>query len=357
MKIIEKNTECFSLKHISICFTEMSSQEQAKLDNLLYRVRAKTLVDKHDLLAFLTIYELADLIKVWPVSQEKLALERIFKRHQIIWSGQNFSFDLTLDPIVYSIVNVTPDSFYDGAEENLNLDFILQRVEQDLQEGAQVIELGGKSSRPGYADISPEEEWQRLAQPLQNIRQAFPEAVIAIDTDEAYVMQRVLDAGADIINDIDGFDTPEKLQLMQEYQPALVAMNNGRAGMNYADNAYQELPAYFTEKQKEFNQLDIANAQICVDPGVGFSGGATGIDSLQRVKTTELLTNLGLPVMIAISRKSFMTNLLNMEVDERLLSTLILENQMMMDGGRVLRVHDVAATRRLIENFKIYQKY
>lgn len=90
MKIIEKNTECFSLKHISICFTEMSSQEQAKLDNLLYRVSAKTLIDKHDLLAFLTIYELADLIKFWPASQEKLALERIFKRHQIIWSGQNF---------------------------------------------------------------------------------------------------------------------------------------------------------------------------------------------------------------------------------------------------------------------------
>ncbi|MDG6119724.1 dihydropteroate synthase [Lactococcus formosensis] len=357
MKIIEKNTESFSLKQISICFTKISSQEQAKLDNLLYRVRSKTILANHDVLAFLTIYELEDLIKAWPTSQEKLDLERIFKRHQIIWSGQNFSFDLTLNPIVYSIVNVTPDSFYDGAEENLNLDFILQRVEQDLQEGAQVIELGGKSSRPGYADISPEEEWLRLAQPLQSIRKAFPEAVIAIDTDEAYVMRRVLDAGADIINDIDGFDTPEKLHLMQEYQPALVAMNNGRAGMNYADNVYQEIPAYFAEKQKELNQFDIADAQICVDPGVGFSGGTTGVDSLQRVKTTELLTSLGLPVMIAISRKSFMTNLLNMEVDERLLSTLILENQMMMDGGRVLRVHDVAATHRLIENFKIYQKY
>ena len=105
---------------------------------------------------------------------------------------------------------------------------------------------------------------------MQSIRKAFPEAVIAIDTDEAYVMQRVLDAGADIINDIDGFDTPEKLQLMQEYQPALVAMNNGRAGMHYADNVYQELPVYFTEKQKELNQLDIANAQICVDQALVF---------------------------------------------------------------------------------------
>ncbi|MEY8536860.1 dihydropteroate synthase [Lactococcus muris] len=357
MKIIEQNTDSFSLKHIVVKFTDCNSQELTSLNDILFRLGSKTLLDGRDMLAFFTIYQLSDFIQVWPFPQGKSALETIFKRHKIIWSGKNFSFDLTLDPIVYGIVNVTPDSFYDGAKENLTLDYILRRVEQDLQNGAHVVELGGKSSRPGYVDISPEEEWQRLAEPLKNIRRAFPEAVIAIDTDEAYVMQRVLDEGADIINDIDGFDTPEKLLLIQEYQPALVVMNNGRAGLHYADNVYQELPAYFADKQKELKELGIASTQICIDPGVGFSGGATGVDSLQRLKTTELLTKLGLPVMIAISRKSFMSNLLNMEVDERLISTLILESQMMMDGGRVLRVHDVEATHRLIENFKIYQKY
>lgn len=357
MKIIEQNTDSYSLTHLAIRFADCSSQDLGNLDKILFRVGAKTLLAEQEMLAFFTIYQLSELIEYWPFSQGKSDLEMIFKRQQILWSGKNFSIDLTLDPIIYGIVNVTPDSFYDGAEENLTMDYILRRVEQDLQEGAHVIELGGKSSRPGYADISPEEEWQRLAQPLRSIRKAFPESIIAIDTDEAYVMQRVLDEGADIINDIDGFDTAEKLKLLQEYQPALVAMNNGRAGMRYADNVYQELPAYFADKQKELNAYGIANIQICTDPGVGFSGGATGIDSLQRLKTTEILSRLGLPVMIAISRKSFMTNLFNMEVDERLFSTLILEAQMMMAGGRVLRVHDVKATKRLVENFKIYQKY
>lgn len=357
MKIIELNTASFSLKHIAVKFTDISSQEISLLHNILFRVGAKVLLEEKELVAFFTIYELSEFINIWPFPQTKPVLEDIFKRQEIIWSGKNFSFNLTLEPIIYAIVNITPDSFYDGAEENLTIDYILRRVEQDLAAGAHVIELGGKSSRPGYADISPEEEWQRLAQPLRSIRKAFPEAVIAVDTDEAYVMQRVLDEGADIINDIDGFDRPEKLMLMREYQPALVAMNNGRAGLHYADNVYQELPAYFANKKKELNELTVTDAQICVDPGVGFSGGPTGIDSLQRLKTTELLTTLGLPVMIAISRKSFMTNLFKMEVDERLFSTLMLEGQMMMDGGRVLRVHDVEATRHLIENFKIYQKY
>ncbi len=353
MKITELNLEKFSLKNIAIQFSQATAEEMRILSEKIYRVGSKVQFDQQSLLAFFNIYQLENLIENW----KNQDLEKIFNRHKIIWAGKNFSFDLTLNPIVYSIVNVTPDSFYDGAKEHLTLPYILKRAENDLANGASVLELGGKSSRPGYSDITPEQEWQRLEVALKELRKQFPKAIIAIDTDEPYVMTRVLDAGADIINDIDGFETAEKLKVLENYHPAVVAMNNGRAGFAHAENVYEELPQFFAKKQEELIRLGLKNEQICIDAGVGFFNGDSGRDSVERVKSTELLTPLGLPIMVAISRKSFMKNVFGYDGDERLLSTLMLEAQMIADGGRVLRVHDVLETKRMIDAFKIYQKF
>ena len=357
MKILELNQGSFSLKNIVIKFEELSNDELTGLQKKLYRIGSLAKLSENSFLAVLTIDELAKLLNHLENIEVKNELELIYKRHQIIWSGKNFNFDLTRKSIVYSIVNVTPDSFYDGNPDNLNISHILKRVESDLENGASVLELGGKSSRPGYADISPEEEWSRLKEPISQIRKYFPKAVLAVDTDEAYVMERVLEAGVDIINDIDGFDTADKLKVIEKYQPAVVAMNNGRAGFKYADNVYEALPLFFKDKKIELTQLGLNPEKISIDPGVGFFNGDSGSDSLQRVKTTELLSRLGLPVMIAISRKSFMGRLFNAQGEERLFSSLILEGQMVADGGRILRVHDVKETKRLLDAIEIYKEF
>ncbi|MCL2676408.1 MAG: dihydropteroate synthase [Streptococcaceae bacterium] len=276
---------------------------------------------------------------------------------KLIWSGKNFSFDLTDKPIIYSIVNVTPDSFYDGNERNLEIDYIVNRVQADLDNGADVIELGAKSSRPGYEDISPEQEWERLKEPLEILRQKFPQTVLAIDTDEAYVMEQGLQAGADIINDIDGFDTEEKLEIIAKYQPAVVSMNNGRTEFQYAECVADEFPAFFQANTQKLLQIGLKKENIAIDAGVGFYTGDNKYDALERIKSTAKLTQLGFPIMVAISRKSFMTHIFDVPVEDRLIPTLLFEAKMIADGGRILRVHDVKATRLLIDGLKIYQEH
>lgn len=357
IKISELAQDNFSLKNIGIKFAEISAQERLWLNQKLERNGSKVWLTPDEHLLFLSIDELAFLIEHFEEGMIKSQLRTIYDRHLVIFSGKNFRFDLTRKPIVYSIVNVTPDSFYDGAAENLTLSHILKRVESDLENGAAVLELGGKSSRPGYSDISPREEWQRLEKPLKEIKKHFPEAILAVDSDEAEVMEAALDAGVDIINDIDGFDQPDKLQVIEHYRPAVVAMNNGRQGFKYANNVFEELPAFFQHKSQELQELGLHKEQICVDAGVGFFSGDSGVDSVQRVKTTEMLSRLGLPVMIAISRKSFMGNVFGVNGEERLFSTLMFEAQMVADGGRILRVHDVKETKRLLDAIEIYQKF
>lgn len=357
MKIIELNQDQFSLKNIMIQFECESSKEVAELMKKLHRNGNKVQLTEHSILVTFDIFELSLFVESLQASSDKQELQNILHRHQLIWSGNNFSFDLTKKSIVYSILNITPDSFYDGAPENLSLSHILKRAESDIEHGAAVLELGGKSSRPGYSDITPEEEWLRLETPLKEIRKNFPQSVLAVDTDEAYVMERVLDIGVDIVNDIDGFDTVDKLKIVENYHPSVVAMNNGRAGFSYADNVYEELSQFFLKKSGELSQLGLKREQICIDPGVGFFTGPSGSDSVQRINTTEILTRLGLPVMIAISRKSFMGNIFGVDADERLFSTLMFEAKMMLEGGRILRVHDVAETKRLIDAVELYKTF
>lgn len=318
---------------------------------LIPRIAHKVRLSDDVNLAFLNVFELEQLAKKAP------ELHAILDEQRVIWQGERFKFDLTLDPIVYSIVNVTPDSFYDGAEEHLTLDYLRRRVAEDLRDGADVIELGAKSSRPGYADISPQEEWARLEQVIPALKADFPELVLAVDTDEPFVMERCLAAGVDIINDIDGFDTPEKLEVIQDYQPAVLAMNNGRNGFEHANNVYEELLPFFEGKVSELEKLGLSPEKIAIDAGVGFWNGDSGADSIERIKMTESLSRLGYPLMIAISRKSFLKNVFDMSPDERLFGSLLFEEKMILEGGRILRVHDVKATRRLIDGIKKYVEF
>ncbi|OTN76648.1 dihydropteroate synthase [Enterococcus sp. 8G7_MSG3316] len=160
-------------------------------------------------------------------------LEKIFQENRLVWKGRNFSFDLTKKPIIVSIVNCTPDSFYNSNNHN-EISKILHKVEKDLVQGASVIELGGKSVRPGFKDISPEVEWMRLTHVIENIKKYFPNTVLSVDTDNAYVMMYALkEYQVDIINDVTGFDNSKKIEIIKDFQPSLVVMNNGRKKIEF----------------------------------------------------------------------------------------------------------------------------
>ncbi|GAK30621.1 dihydropteroate synthase [Weissella oryzae SG25] len=357
MEIVALNPKSKALTNVGLIFKGIDEDTVVEIRRILAGNIQINWLKPDELLVSLSVFELRHLINHWAQGNAKAQLAAILAERQVIWAGKRFKFDLTFKPIVYAIVNITPDSFYDGNPNNLTLDYVLDRVAKDLAAGADVIEFGGKSSRPGYEDISPAAEWARLEQPLAAVRARFPEAVIAIDTDEPYVMEQALLAGADIINDIDGFDTAEKMALLAKYRPAVVIMNNGRAGFEYADNVYEELPSFFAAKQAALLAQGLTNEQLCIDAGVGFFDQRNGMDSVERVKATEVLTQQGLPVMLAISHKSFMSKVFAVPEEQRLTSSLVFEAKMLEAGGRVIRVHDTKATRLLIDGYIKYQEY
>ena len=356
MKIEELNTQSYSLNHISICFSELTEIKRQTIMKKLFRVGNKVMIDETTLIVLFDSFELEKQINHWDDPNEKAQLQQILNRQKIVWSGAHFNFDLTNQPIVYTIMNITPDSFHDGAQENLNVDSFLKKVENQLIDGASVIELGGKSSRPGYLDITPNQEWLRLEKPLKALKKQFPDVTVAIDTDEPEVMERVLDCGVDIINDIDGFDTDEKLKVIEQYRPSVVAMNNGRTPFLYSDDVFEELSGFYEHKKQELLHTGLKKEQICTDPGVGFYDPNRGGDSLERAKSSELLSRFGLPVMIAISHKRFLSQDFGFSDQDRGFGNLMLEAQMIADGGRVLRVHDTKDTKLLIDGFKKYKQ-
>ncbi|MFC6176863.1 dihydropteroate synthase [Companilactobacillus huachuanensis] len=279
------------------------------------------------------------------------SLNKIMDSKKIIWSGKNFNFNLTYDPIICSIVNCTPDSFFDSEKFNTNSE-ILNKIESDLSEGASLIELGGKSTRPHHVEVSASEEWRRLEPIIKNIKNNFSRTVLSIDTNSSFVMRNALDKyDVDIINDIDGFENKDKLRIVNEYRPSIVLMNNGRDGTKRVPDQFK----YFNSKLAQLSSFGLKKSRIVIDPGIGFSLNGNPAEDMIRIKSISKLNQLHLPTMIAISRKSFMGKLFDLDLNSRLISSIVLENLMMQSGGRILRVHDVKETKKLIDVVDSYE--
>lgn len=343
-----------SLAEVLVSFAELTSVERQQLAAAAKRVDCPLHKWQTGYLIRFSIQQLALFIQVCQTARffeaEQAALTAIYEEQRLCWAGKNFHFDLTTTPIIYSIINCTPDSFYDG-DRNRGVAEILARVEQDLVQGAVVIELGGKSTRPDYPDISAAEEWRRLAPVIKAVKSTYPQAVLAIDTDNAEVMARALEQGADIINDVAGFETAAKLDVLRRYQPSVVAMNNGR---HAASGTVQELLHFFEQLAPRLVAAGLAREQIAIDPGIGFSKDGNPYADLLRMQSLSQLTALQLPLLIAISRKSLMGKLFDIPIEERLYATLLFELMMVQSGGRIIRVHDVEETKAMLAIQKAY---
>ena len=282
-------------------------------------------------------------------------LEDILQENRLIWKGNRFEFDLTTESVIYSILNITPDSFYDGGR-NSSLDKVLKRIEEDIRNGAKIFEFGGKSSKPNFDDISAEKEWNRIEKYIKAVKKEFPDIVLALDSDTEEVIEKGLEAGIDIINDFNGFTSEKKLKLVEKYKPALVVMNNGR--FDKIPNLKNYLENYFDKRVKAILETGIEREKISIDPGVGYSSNNSmnTPEDMERIKSVKYLRDMKLPIMIAISRKSFNEKIFGLSLEERLMGTLMFESLMVQDGGRILRVHDVKETRDILNMLEVYNK-
>lgn len=257
-------------------------------------------------------------------------------------------------PQVMGILNVTPDSFYDNSRCP-DADMVEQRVLSLLREGADMIDVGGYSSRPGCADVSVDEEKRRLAMGFETIRRHCPEAIISVDTFRADVAQWSVEQwGVQIVNDISGgemdsamFDTIARLQV-----PYVMMHMRGRPEemmqpqyLQY-DDVVADVLQYFAAKIDRLTLMGVND--IILDPGFGFSKSLA--DNYKMMRHLDEFTRVGLPLLVGISRKSMIYKLLDTTPAESLNGTTALNVLALMGGANILRVHDV---QQAVEAVKI----
>ncbi|MBQ8942752.1 MAG: dihydropteroate synthase [Firmicutes bacterium] len=244
---------------------------------------------------------------------------------------------------IMGILNATPDSFSDGGKFN-SIDAALYRAEQIVNEGGDIIDIGGESTRPGHTQISDSEEIERTAPIIEAVSGCF-ELPVSIDTYKPAVAEAALKAGAVMVNDIWGFKYDKKIaDITAKYGAACCLMHN-RDNTDYGD--------LITDVLNELGQsVEIALAagvdknKICIDPGVGF--GKTYEQNLEIINKLDRLSVLGYPVLLGTSRKSVIGLALDLPVEERLEGTLATSVVGVMKGCRFLRVHDVLANKRAV---------
>lgn len=246
------------------------------------------------------------------------------------------------EPKVMGIINMTPDSFY-SASRHAVIDDVLRTAESMLRDGAAILDVGGQSTRPGSSRVEADEELQRVLPPLEALMNRFPDAIVSIDTFYSKVAQYAVQAGASIVNDVSaGTIDPELLPLVARLQVPYVLMH-----MQGDPQTMQQNPTYgnvVTEvfdalsfKMKELEGIGIKD--ILIDPGFGF--GKTIAHNFQLLAHLSYFEQLGKPLLIGLSRKGTVYKTLDVKAEDSLNGTTVLNTISLLNGARILRVHDV----------------
>lgn len=256
----------------------------------------------------------------------------------------NRTFHVADSTYVMGILNVTPDSFSDGGQYN-DTDAALRHAEKMIDEGADIIDVGGESTRPGYQKITDEEEIQRTARIIELIKDRF-NIPVSIDTYKSKVALAALQAGADLVNDIWGLKYDAGLaKVIADSHAACCLMHNRR------DTAYgdfmEDVKSDLRETLAIAKNAGIAEDKIILDPGVGFAKAYE--NNLEVIRRLGELQELGFPVLLGTSRKSVIGLALNLPVEERLEGTLATTVLGVLAGCAFVRVHDVQANKRAIQ--------
>ncbi len=259
-------------------------------------------------------------------------------------------------PVTMGILNATPDSFYAGSRVR-SVDAALQQAEQMLNEGAAILDIGGASTRPGAEEVPVEEELQRVLPVVEAVRRYFPEAVISVDTWRAVVAREALEAGASMVNDVSAGRWDEALlPVVAQYRCPYILMHaQGRPQTMQVAPLYSEVVHevldFFIQKIEHLRTLGIYD--IAIDPGFGFGKTLEHNYALLR-HLTAFEAVLQLPILVGVSRKSMVCRLLGIKPEAALNGTTALHVLALLQGARILRVHDV---REAIEAIRIVEAY
>ncbi|OGJ62466.1 dihydropteroate synthase [Candidatus Peribacteria bacterium RIFCSPLOWO2_01_FULL_51_18] len=271
----------------------------------------------------------------------------------MLFRSQHRKLDLSFGVAVVGVVNVTPDSYFpesriSGPEE------IVGRVRTLTEEGADVIEIGGESTGPGSTDVSPGEELGRVIPAVKKVREAFPDVWISVDTNKSAVAKEALLAGADMVNDVTaGQHDPEMFSVIAGAGCPYVIMYSKDptprttvSPRQYSD-VVETVKSFLIKRKAEAVAAGVKESQIIIDPGLGHFLSSDTKYSFEVIKRLKEFTDLG-PVFLSPSRKSFLAGPRNDLAAERLPATLAVTVIAVLNGARLIRTHDVAATKRAI---------
>ena len=259
----------------------------------------------------------------------------------------------TLDlsrPRIMGVLNVTPDSFSDGGQlyrdGRVDTDVLLARAEQMLAEGADILDVGGESTRPGATAVSEAEELDRVVTAVEALAQHC-DTIISVDTSTPSVMTESARCGAGLLNDVRGFRRPQALQAAADSGLALCVMHmQGEPGTMQTAPAYsdvvQDISEFLSLRLADMGAVGIDLDRVVIDPGFGF--GKTAEQNFELLARLEALCNQRQPVLVGLSRKSMISSVLDRAPEQRTYASVALALMAVDRGARIVRVHDVAAT-------------
>ncbi|MBQ9253764.1 MAG: dihydropteroate synthase [Bacteroidales bacterium] len=276
-----------------------------------------------------------------------------FKNRSINIKGNLFSLE---EPIVMGILNVTEDSFFDGGKY-YQIDKAIERAEQIVKEGGEIIDIGACSTRPGAILIDKQEEASRLLPVVKEIRKRFPSIPISIDTVWSEVAEKVFDVGADIINDISGgqWDTNLFSVVAKTKMPYILTHTNTtpdrmQKEIHY-DNLFLDISKYFAQRIECLRNEGVKD--IILDLGFGF--GKTVENNYELLRRQKEFEVFSLPILTGISRKSMIYKPLNFTPNDALYGTTFLHAFALDNGADILRVHDVKVAKECVKLYKLYK--
>jgi dihydropteroate synthase len=261
----------------------------------------------------------------------------------MLFRARQFEFAFPRPAIVMGIVNVTPDSFSDGGKF-FNPAKAISHALKLIEQGAEILDIGGESTRPNAKSVSEKEELRRVIPVIENLA-AKIKIPISIDTMKAAVARAALEAGASIVNDVAANrDDDEMWKIVSEFRAGYIAMHapRGLHKIEKQKNIVAEVESFFCARLKKLKKSGIAPEQIIFDPGIGF--GKTVEQNLELLANLPRFTKLKRPLLLGVSRKSFIEKLFGAKANERLPASLACAILAVEAGAQIIRAHDVAET-------------
>lgn len=292
-----------------------------------------------------------ELMPYFGMDKVKAELEAVLAENKLqttLVDGRVLNYDKML---IMGIINITPDSFY--ADSRTAIEEVVAKAGQMLAEGADILDIGGESTRPGSEAVEAEEEQARVVPVIKALRAAYPQAVISIDTYRASTARAAIQAGADIINDISAMEADaEMIDVVCETKAPIVLMHmrgtpkDMQTNCEYK-NVVEEVAVYLAERANLLRERGVGVDKIILDPGIGFAKNAE--QNLKLMRDLNALSSFGYPVLLASSRKSTIGKVLGeLPAEERLEGTIATSCQAVYAGANMVRVHDVKENLRAV---------